>query len=114
MSPSFLASEFAGLGGGPSGDKSSAQCGTPRLTAILDGAGPNRVMHQDQEVCEVKPTTYAGHGAEIEEDFIRLRRHHCEFEHDVAAALIGSRPRSRRLKALRPASAVPAVFARWR
>jgi hypothetical protein len=71
-------------------------------------------MNQDQELCDVNTTTYAGHGVEIEEDFIRLRRHHREFEHDVAAALIGSRPRSRRLKALRPASAVPAVFARWR
>jgi hypothetical protein len=71
-------------------------------------------MNQDQEVCDVNTTTYAGHGAEIEEDFIRLRRHHLEFEQDVAAAVIGSRPRSRRLKTLRPASVVPAALARWR
>jgi hypothetical protein len=74
----------------------------------------NQVMYQDQEVCDVSTTTYAGHGVEIEEDLIRLRRRHLEFEHDVRAALIGSQPRSRRLKALRLADAVPAVFARWR
>ena len=33
-------------------------------------------MYQDQEVCDVKTTTYAGHGVEIEEDVIRLCRHH--------------------------------------
>ena len=32
-------------------------------------------MHEDREVCDVKTTTYAGHGAEIEEDIIRLYRH---------------------------------------
>ena len=52
----------------------------------------------------MRTTTYAGHGVEIEDDAIRLSRHHLEFEHDVRAALIRSRPRSRRLKALRPAA----------
>src|SRR5215472_17051935 len=33
-------------------------------------------MHQDREVCDVKTTTYAGHGVEIEEDVTRLRRRH--------------------------------------
>jgi len=75
---------------------------------------PARVVCQDQEICDVRTTTYAGHGVEIEDDAIRLGRHNLEFEHDVRAALIGSRPRPRRLKALRPASAVSAVFARWR
>ena len=62
----------------------------------------------------MRTTTYAGHGVEIEDDAIRLSRHHLEFEHDVRAALIGGRPRSRRLNGLRPARAVPGVFARWR
>jgi hypothetical protein len=61
----------------------------------------------------VRTTSYAGHGLEIEEDVTRLRRHHLEFEHDVRAALIGSQPRPRRLKALCPAGAVRGVFARW-
>jgi len=71
-------------------------------------------MHQDQEVCDVRTTTYAGHGVEIEDDAIRLGRHHLEFEHDVRAALTGGQPRPRRLKALRPAAAIRGVFARWR
>jgi hypothetical protein len=71
-------------------------------------------MHQDQEVCDVRTTRYAGHGVEIEEDAVRLRRHHLEFEHDVRAALIESQPWPRRLKVLRPAGAVRGVFARWR
>ena len=65
------------------------------------------------EVCDVSPSTFAGHGVEIEDDVIRLRRHSLEFEHDVRATLIGSRPRSRP-RALRPAGAVAGVFARWR
>jgi len=35
-------------------------------------------MYQHQEVCDVKPTTHAGHGVEIEEDVIRLGRHHLD------------------------------------
>jgi hypothetical protein len=71
-------------------------------------------MYQDQEVCDVSTPTYAGHGVEIEDDAIRLGRRHVEFEHDVRAALIGTDHGSRRRKALRPAGAVLAVFARWR
>ena len=56
------------------GDRSSARCGAPRPTATLGGAGPNRVMCQDHEVCDVKSAAYAGHGVEIEEDVIRLCR----------------------------------------
>jgi len=52
--PQLLAAEFVGLGGGCLGDRSSARCGAPRLTPTLGGAGPNRVMYQDQEVCDVK------------------------------------------------------------
>jgi hypothetical protein len=51
---------------------------------------------------------------EIEDDAIRLGRHHHEFEHDIRAALTGADHGSRRLKTLRPAGAVLAVFARWR
>jgi hypothetical protein len=85
-----------------------------RLTATLGGTEPNRVMCQDQEVCDVSTTRYAGHGVEIEDDAIRLGRHHHEFEHDIRAALTGADHGSRRLKTLRPAGAVLAVFARWR
>ena len=46
----------------------------PRLTATLGGGGPNRVMCQDREACAVHTPAYAGHGVEIEEDVIRLRR----------------------------------------
>ena len=58
--------------------------------------------------------TCAGHGAEIEDDLIRLGRRSLEFEHDVRAALIGGRPRSRRLKALRPAEDTRHRSGRWR
>jgi len=64
--------------------------------------------------CDMSAGTCAGHGAEIEDDLTRLGRRSREFEHDVRAALIGGRPRSRRLNGLRPARAVPGVFARWR
>ena len=59
-------------------------------------------------------SAYAGHGVEIEDDIIRLGRRSLEFEHDVRAALIGGRSRSRRRQALRAAGAVPGVFTRWR
>jgi len=62
--------------------------------------------------CDVGATSFAGHGAEIEEDVIRLRRRHLEFEHDVRAAMIRSGPR--RLRAFHPVGAALGVFARWR
>jgi len=62
----------------------------------------------------VGTAAYAGHGVEIEDDVIRLRRRTLEFEHDVRAARAGSRPRPRRVKPLRPARAALAVFARCR
>ncbi len=57
--------------------------------------------------------TYVGHGVEIEDDAVRLRRHKLEFDDDAARLSYQSRPRRRR-KDLRPVSAVSAALARWR
>ena len=53
--------------------------------------------------------TYAGHGVEIEEDVIRLRRPKHEFDIDAAR-----RPGPRPFRILHPVSAVSAVIAIWR
>jgi hypothetical protein len=52
--------------------------------------------------------TYAGHGVEIEEDVVRLRRHKHEFDIDTAR-----RPDARPLRIFRPVSAVSAIIATW-
>lgn len=53
--------------------------------------------------------TYAGHGVEIEEDVVRLRRHKHEFDIDTAR-----RPDPRPLRIFHPLSAVSAVITSWR
>ena len=53
--------------------------------------------------------TYAGHGVEIEEDVVRLRRHKHEFDIDTAR-----RPDPRPLRIFHPVSAVSAVITCWR
>jgi hypothetical protein len=57
----------------------------------------------------VSNMTYAGHGVEIEEDAVRLRRRKLEFESDA-----GRRRDPRRLRIFHPVSAVSAVIASWR
>ena len=52
--------------------------------------------------------TYAGHGVEIEEDLVRLRRHKHEFDIDTAR-----RPDPRPFRIFHPVSAVSAVIASW-
>lgn len=52
--------------------------------------------------------TYAGHGVEIEQDVVRLRRHKHEFDIDTAR-----RPDPRPLRIFHPVSAVSAVIASW-
>src|SRR5689334_19692548 len=78
MSPSSWPRRLPAWAAGCLRDRSSTRCGAPRLTATLGGAGPNRVMYQDQEVCDVKTATHAGHSVEIKEDVIRLCRHHLD------------------------------------
>lgn len=55
---------------------------------------------------------YVGHGVEIEDDVIRLRRHMTEF-HDDAARFVG-RSNPRRREARGPVSVMSAIIARWR
>jgi hypothetical protein len=62
-----------------------------------------------QEDRVVSNITYAGHGVEIEEDIVRLRRHQHEFDIDTAR-----RPAPRPLRIFHPVSAVSAVIASWR
>ena len=50
---------------------------------------------------------YAGHGADIEEDIVRLRRRKLEFDDDMARRVRRDGPR-RRLRAFYPVSAVSA------
>jgi hypothetical protein len=57
----------------------------------------------------VSNIVYAGHGVEIEEDAVRLRRRKLEFESDTAG-----RRDPRPLRIFNPVSAVSAVLARWR
>jgi hypothetical protein len=57
--------------------------------------------------------TYVGHGVEIEDDAVRLRRHKLEFDDDAARRSRRSRPRRRR-KVLGPLSTISAAVARWR
>jgi hypothetical protein len=66
---------------------------------------------QDQEGCDVNTVRYMGHGVEIEDDAVRLRRRKLEFDGDARRSR-QSGPRWR--KARRPVSAIAAVFARWR
>ena len=60
--------------------------------------------------CAVSDIAYAGHGAEIEQDIIRLRRRKLEFDEDAARRARRGDP-WQRLRAFRPVSAVSAVFA---
>lgn len=57
--------------------------------------------------------TYMGHGVEIEDDAVRLRRHKLEFDGDAARLSQQSRPRRRR-KPLGLAGAMSGALARWR
>ena len=56
--------------------------------------------------------TYMGHGAEIEDDAVRLRRRKLEFDGDAARLSHLSKPRRR--KDLGLVSAISAALARWR
>jgi hypothetical protein len=56
----------------------------------------------------VSTMTYAGHGVEIEQDVVRLRRHKHEFDIDTAR-----RPDPRPPRIFHPVSAVSAVIASW-
>ena len=56
--------------------------------------------------------TYAGHGVEIEDDAVRLRRRKLEFDHDAARR--SRQGKLRRRKNLSPVSAMSAALARWR
>ena len=55
---------------------------------------------------------YTGHGVEIEDDAVRLRRHRLEFDND--AARLSPQDKPRRRKDLGPVSAIAAALARWR
>ena len=68
---------------------------------------------QDQEGCDVNMVMYVGHGVEIEDDAVRLRRRKLEFEGDAARLSQQSKPRRRR-RALGPVSALSGAIARWR
>lgn len=57
--------------------------------------------------------TYVGHGVEIEDDAVRLRRHKLEFDDDAARLSYQSRPRRRR-KDLRSGQRGVGGLARWR
>jgi hypothetical protein len=61
----------------------------------------------------VSMVTYVGHGVEIEDDAVRLRRRKLEFECDAARLSQQSKPRRRR-KDLGPVSAMSGALARWR
>ena len=56
--------------------------------------------------------TYVGHGAEIEDDAVRLRRRKLEFDGDAARSSHRSKPRRR--KGHRPVGAISAALFRWR
>jgi len=60
----------------------------------------------------VSMVTYVGHGVEIEDDAVRLRRRKLEFEGDAARLSQQSRPRRWR-KDLGPVSAMSGALARW-
>ncbi|HEY2579047.1 MAG TPA: hypothetical protein VGI74_22290 [Streptosporangiaceae bacterium] len=55
---------------------------------------------------------YAGYGAEIEDDVVRLQRRKLEAEDDAARRARQTRPRPRRPRALRRRSAAPATPSR--
>lgn len=55
---------------------------------------------------------YVGHGVEIEDDAVRLRRRKLEFDNDAARRSHQGRPRRR--KAVGPVRATAAALARWR
>ncbi len=55
---------------------------------------------------------YVGHGVEIEDDAVRLRRRKLEFDGDAARRSDQSKPRRR--KDVGPVSAIAAAIARWR
>jgi hypothetical protein len=59
----------------------------------------------------VSTITYVGHGVEIEDDVVRMRRRKLESADDLARSVHRSKPRRRR-KARGPARAMLAVVAR--
>ena len=56
--------------------------------------------------------TYVGHGAEIEDDAVRLRRRKLEFDGDAARG--SHRGKTRRRKGHGPVGAMSAALSRWR
>jgi hypothetical protein len=67
---------------------------------------------QDQEGSDVSTVRYVGHGVEIEDDAVRLRRRKLEFDDDAARRSHQSKPPRR--KNTGPVRAISAALARWR
>lgn len=67
---------------------------------------------QDQEGSEVSTVRYVGHGVEIEDDAVRLRRRKMEFDGDAARRFGQGKPPRR--TGLGPVRAISAALARWR
>ena len=66
---------------------------------------------QDQEGSDVSALRYVGHGVEIEDDAVRLRRRKIEFDDDAARSYRSKPPRRRDVG---PVRAISAALARWR
>jgi hypothetical protein len=60
----------------------------------------------------VSTVRYVGHGVEIEDDAVRLRRRKLEFDDDAARRSDQSKPLRR--KPAGPVGAIAAALARWR
>jgi hypothetical protein len=60
----------------------------------------------------VNTVRYVGHGVEIEDDAVRLRRRKLESDHDAARRSRQSKPRRR--EGVGPVSAIAAALTRWR
>ena len=81
------------------GDMASARCGAPGLTSRIVLRGHHCPAYRGQEGCQVTNIAYTGHGVEIEDDVVRLRRRKLEFD---AAAVRRARQREPRLQRCRP------------
>jgi hypothetical protein len=60
----------------------------------------------------VSTVRYVGHGVEVEDDTVRLRRHKLEFDDDLARRSHQSSPRP--WDVVGPVSGISAALARWR
>ena len=100
--------------GGWQADTAFARRGAAGLTASIGSAGPNLATAcQDQEGKDVSTIRYVGHGVEIEDDAVRLRRRKLEFDMDAdRRSRRGKPPRQR--NDLGPVHTISAALARWR